>query len=70
MADLAKKLLAVTAIGLPSYKLVNGPYPEPLHCALHSKTSSYQLLTVTNLHLTKCSAGLRRASYLDKSFGM
>lgn len=59
MADLTKKLLAVTAIGLLSYKLVNGPYPEPVHCVLHFKTSSYQLLTVTNLHLNKCYTGLR-----------
>jgi hypothetical protein len=59
MADLTTQPLAVTAIGLPSYKLVNGPLPEPVHCALHFKTSSYQLLTVTNLHLTKCYTGPR-----------
>jgi len=59
MADLTKKLLAVTAIGLPSYKLVNGPYPEPVHCASHFKTSSYQLLTVTDLQLTKYYTGPR-----------
>jgi hypothetical protein len=59
MADLTKKLLAVTAIGLPSYKLFNGPYTEPVHCASHFKTISYQLLTVTDLQLTKCYTGPR-----------
>jgi len=66
MADLTKKLLAVTTRELPSYKLVNGPYPGPVHCALHFKTSSYQLLTVTNLHLNET---LHRISYLDIPFG-